>query len=87
MMQAFATSKDMAGNSVKCVGGGTQRIDPSEYLMREMWDATQLGGYAAGIQVRPLDKVAGGLKDAVTDGTEYQVRRSFGYSPSIVGEK
>ena len=35
----------------------------------------------------PIAKVAGGIKDAVTGKTEYPVRRSLGYSPSIVGEK
>ena len=87
MMQALTTSKDMVSNSVKWAGGGTQRIDPSEYLMRAIWDAAQLGGYATGIPVRPVAKVAGGIKDAVTGETKYPVRRSLGYSPSIVGEK
>ncbi len=87
MMQALTTSRDMVGNSVKWAQGGTLRIDPSEYLMRAMWDAAQLGGYATGIPVRPIGKVAGGIKDAVTRETEYPVRRSLGYSAFIIGEK
>jgi hypothetical protein len=51
MMQAFATSKDMVSNSAKWAKGGTERIDPSEYLMRARWDAAQLGGYATGIPI------------------------------------
>ena len=47
----------------------------------------QLGGYATGILVRPLAKVTDGIKDAVTGETEYPIRRSLGYSPSVVGEK
>jgi len=76
----------MISNSMKWAGGGTQRIEPSEYLMRAMWDAAQLGGYATGIPVRPIAKVAGGVKDAVAGKTEYPIRRSLGYSPSVVGE-
>ncbi len=52
-----------------------------------MGDAAQLGGYAMGIPVRPIAKVAGGLKDAVVGETEYPIRRNLGYSSSVVGEK
>ena len=33
----------IVGNTVKWTGGGTERIDPSEYLMKSIWDAAQLG--------------------------------------------
>ena len=60
----------------KTAVGSWQRIAPMEGLI-------QLAGNAdSGIA-----KVAGGVKDAVTGETEYQVRRSLGYSPYIVGEK
>ncbi len=87
MLQSFVTSKDMLTNAKKWATGGTERISPDEYLMRALWDAAQVGGYATGIPVRPIAKVAGGIKDAVTGETKYPIRRSLGYSPYIVGEK
>jgi len=87
MLQSFVTSKDMLTNAKKWATGGTERISPDEYLMRALWDAAQFGGYVTGIPVRPIAKVTGGIKDAVTGKTKYPIRRSFGYSPYIVGEK
>ena len=66
---------------------GHVRLSPDEYLMRALWDAAQVGGYATGIPVRPIAKVAGGVTDAVAGETKYPIRRSLGYSPYIVGEK